>query len=77
MTDPTPTYAWCFSHGRMHTFYSDREPWCTAMWAPVSGDTEEAALAAKRERYGDAQFIHHLPLGGQAEVHRITGRAEA
>ncbi len=68
MTDTTgtPTYAWCFSHGRMHTFVPSTEhpdgAWCTAEWMPLDGGTEDAALTDKQTRYGDAQFIHHLPF---------------
>lgn len=61
-------YAWCFSHGRMHTFPVGREPWCTAWWVPLAGNTEQAALAEKRNRYGDAQFMHHLSVEQQAAI---------
>ncbi|WP_275558467.1 hypothetical protein [Streptomyces sp. 5-6(2022)] len=54
----TTTYAWCFSHGRLHHF--DDEPWCTATWAILPGATEDEALATKEERYGDAEFLHQL-----------------
>lgn len=59
MTQPITAYAWCFSHGRLHCFIGD--PWCTASWAPLPGDTKEEAMAFKEEEYGDAQFLHHLP----------------
>ncbi|MFJ8690199.1 hypothetical protein [Micromonospora wenchangensis] len=72
MPDPTTTYAWCFSHGRMHTFVPSAEypdgAWCTAEWMPLDGDTEVAALADKHARYGDAQFIHHLPFEAQVQI---------
>lgn len=57
------TFAWCFSHGRLHRF--TREPWCTATWVRLNGTTEDEALAAKRARFGDAQFLRHLPLEQQ------------
>ncbi|MFJ4741209.1 hypothetical protein [Streptomyces sp. NPDC088775] len=58
MSEPT-VFAWCFSHGRLHHFVG--EPWCTATWALLSGSTEEEALAAKTQRYGEATFLHQLP----------------
>jgi hypothetical protein len=60
------TYAWCFSHGRMHIFRPSSEypdgAWCTARWMPLAGATEEDALADKQDRYGSAQFEHQLPF---------------
>lgn len=61
------TYAWCFSHGWMHTFTPDRE-WCTATWAALPGNTEDEAMAAKVSEFGDAQFIHDLSLERQVEL---------
>lgn len=57
---PEPTYAWCFSHGRLHTFWPSRT-WCTANWIEMDGATEEEALYDKQGRFGDASFIHDLP----------------
>jgi hypothetical protein len=56
-------YAWCFSHGRLHRFTD--EPWCTATWTRLDGDTEADAIANKIGRYGDAQFVHQLPAEQQ------------
>jgi hypothetical protein len=66
-------FAWCFSHGRLHT-----DPaWCTASWSPLPGaTTEEEALTEKRQRFGDAEFLHQLPLGLQVAVIQ-TDRASA
>lgn len=67
---PTATYAWCFSHGRLQTFWSDREPWCTAIWVRlIAASTEGEALAEKQACYGEARFLHELPLGTQVELH--------
>lgn len=68
------SYAWCFSHGRMHAFGSGSTPWCTATWMRVHGDTPEAALAAKQERWGEARFVHDLPPSQQMEVYQKAGR---
>lgn len=72
MADTHVTYAWCFSHGRMHFFRPSREypdgAWCTAFWVPLNGDTEEAALADKRARFTDARFDHELAPERRAEV---------
>ncbi|MFY1686391.1 hypothetical protein [Plantactinospora sp. WMMB782] len=65
--DPTTTYAWCFSHGRMHKFVAPEGPWCSASWLPL-GEDEEAAYSAKAARVGDAQFMDDLPLEVQVEV---------
>lgn len=64
MTD-LPTYAWCFSHGTLHYFRAGQEPWCTTTWMPIDGSTEDEALAAKQQQYGDAQFLHDLPAEQQ------------
>lgn len=61
-----PLYAWCFSHGTIHAFADD--PWCTAQWVRLEGDTEENALADKQARFGEARFLDHLPLEQQAQV---------
>ncbi|MGI5422937.1 hypothetical protein [Actinomadura luteofluorescens] len=66
------TYAWCFSHGRMHFFRpSDEHPdgaWCTALWTLLAGDTEESALADKQARFADARFAHELGPEQHLEV---------
>lgn len=66
------TYAWCFSHGRMHCFRPSSEypdgAWCTALWVRLTGHTEEAALADKQARFTDARFDHELGPERQAEV---------
>lgn len=66
----TVAYAWCFSHGRLHRF--DGTPWCTATWVRLTGVTKSDALANKRARYGNAQFLHQLPDEQQYQL--ITGR---
>ncbi|MGW0603967.1 hypothetical protein [Streptomyces sp. NPDC002640] len=58
MSDPI-VFAWCFSHGRLHHFVG--EPWCTATWASLAGATEEEALSAKAQQYGEATFLDQLP----------------
>lgn len=67
------TYAWCFSHGRMHTFRPSREyqdgAWCTALWVPLAGNDEAAALADKTQRYGTGKFIDQLPLDKQMAIY--------
>lgn len=68
MTDHPPVHAWCFSHGRMHTFPSIHEAWCTADWIPLDGATEEAAHADKVTRYGEAIHHDHLPLEAQERL---------
>lgn len=60
------SFAWCFSHGRMHRFTA--EPWCTATWARLAGTKGVEAAADKWGRFGDAHFLHQLPLEQQAEV---------
>jgi hypothetical protein len=70
LTPDQPEFAWCFSHGRLH--YS--RDWCTAFWVPLTGATEGEAVADKRERYGDATFMHHLPQDAQLEVMRSAHR---
>ncbi len=72
----SPWFVWCFSHGRLHTFSPTSEypdgAWCTALWSRLKGDHEKAALADKKARYGDAQFLHHLPLDVQVAVSEET-----
>ncbi|MFJ5644089.1 hypothetical protein [Streptomyces sp. NPDC093223] len=69
MTQPGQTYAWCFSHGGMHHFTG--QPWCTAVWVPFTATNEPDALAAKQHAYGDARFLHELPVRQQLEVIEI------
>ncbi|MFE9850329.1 hypothetical protein ACFYPN_16165 [Streptomyces sp. NPDC005576] len=61
-------YAWCFSHGVMHRFFAHDTPWCTATWIAFTATNEAEALASKRAAYGDAQFLHELPVKEQIEV---------
>lgn len=71
MIDLAPWYAWCFSHGRLHTFHpgpDDDGAWCTAEWSRLNGNNAQAALADKQTRYGDAQFLNELPLDVQMAV---------
>lgn len=60
------TFAWCFSHGRMHCFLA--EPWCTAAWVRLPGRTEDEAEAAATARWGGARFLDDLSLEEQVEV---------
>jgi hypothetical protein len=60
------SFAWCFSHGRLHRFL--KKPWCTATWARLAGTTEAEALADKAARFGDATFSNDLPLETQVEL---------
>ena len=76
MTDQPMTFAWCFSHGTMHRFKTGTEPWCTASWVGFTAPTEEVAQEAKRYAYGDARFLHDLPVERQMEVIQI-GAARA
>ncbi|MYX14398.1 hypothetical protein GTY67_13430 [Streptomyces sp. SID8374] len=68
----TAHYAWCFSHGVLHTFPVGDTPWCTATWVAFTAATETDALASKRAAYGDAQFLDELPIEKQIEVIEIT-----
>jgi len=61
-------YAWCFDHGRLHRFPATDVPWCTAAWVWLAGDTEQAALADKTTRYGDAQYLWDLTTEQQLAV---------
>ncbi|MFI5649920.1 hypothetical protein ACIA71_01705 [Streptomyces anulatus] len=71
-------YAWCFSHGVLHTFPTGTVPWCTATWVAFIAATEADALAAKHAAYGDAQFLGELPIEKQIEVIEIAdARREA
>ncbi|MFD7341526.1 hypothetical protein ACFV98_36965 [Streptomyces violascens] len=71
MSDPT-VFAWCFSHGRLHHFVG--EPWCTATWALLPGATEEDALVAKTQLYGEATFLDQLP--GDQHLALIRGSSD-
>lgn len=69
------TYAWCFSHGRLHCFHDT--PWCTATWAPLTAHTEAEARTNKEERFGDAQFLDELPAERQLLlIHLADGRSD-
>jgi len=60
MSNLPDRYAWCFSHGFMHTFDPEM-PWCTATWVWLDGDFKDQAASDKQQRYGDAKFLHELP----------------
>ena len=62
----TPSYAWCFDHGRLHHFTNGA--WCTAAWTPLAGTTKAQAMADKTTRYGDAIYIDQLPLEQQVKL---------
>jgi hypothetical protein len=66
------TFAWCFSHGRLHCFRPSAEypdgAWCTADWVALDGATEEEATRDKVARFGEARFMDHLPLAVQIAV---------
>ncbi|MFJ4902827.1 hypothetical protein [Streptomyces sp. NPDC088727] len=58
--DPKVIFAWCFSHGRLHIFTTEAEPWCTALWTSLAGADRDEALRDKQERFGDAVFEGQL-----------------
>ncbi|MFJ4678990.1 hypothetical protein [Kitasatospora sp. NPDC088783] len=61
MPESSPAaFAWCFDHGWLHPLPT----LCTA----VAGTNAEEALAAKRERFGEAAFLYQLPSEQQLEV---------
>lgn len=64
----TTIYAWCFSHGMLHHFLVGDTPWCTATWIAFTATTELDAHAAKRAAYGEAEFLHQLPVDQQMEI---------
>lgn len=66
-SERTPTFAWCFDHGRLHTIRPSRT-WCTANWIALDGSEEEEALRDKRDRFGDALFLYGLSAGQRALV---------
>lgn len=62
-------YAWCFDHGRMHSFPYLQAPWCTAAWVAFPADTPEEALTQKKTAYGEAVFLGDLPQAQQCAVY--------
>lgn len=67
-------FAWCFDHGRLHTFLPDGNPneVCSAAWVQLHGDSEEEALNQKQLVWGDAQFFDQLSLDRQGGLIAIT-----
>jgi hypothetical protein len=65
---PTVTFAWCFSHGRLHKFAPDVEPWCTGNWVAFVARSEEEAMEAKVASYGEAVSFDDLPYDKKLEV---------
>lgn len=65
---PKTTYAWCFSHGLLHTFPAGTDPWCTGNWVPFSARSEAEALEGKTMSYGDAVFFDDLTGDQKLEV---------
>lgn len=65
------TYAWCFDHGTLHRFPAGDTPWCTAAWVALTATTEQDALDAKHAAWGEARFLHELPVTQQLEVIEI------
>ncbi|MEV1042367.1 hypothetical protein AB0J01_37995 [Streptomyces sp. NPDC050204] len=71
-------HAWCFDHGRAHTFKGGKEPWCGAAWVTFAATSTEEALAAKQAAYGDAQFFDQLSATDQLDIIEIRStRPEA
>lgn len=68
---PKTAYAWCFSHGLLHAFPADADPWCTGHWVSLSNQSEEAALKKKAAYYGGAAFLEDLPYETKLEVLEI------
>ena len=64
----TATFAWCFSHGTMHSFPTGQPPWCTAQWVAFIASTEESALESKTAAYGDARFFEQLTPAQKLDV---------
>lgn len=60
-------HAWCFSHGRMHTFGSDGT-WCGGNWVDLGTPYLAVAEDEKRVHFGDARFMHELPAEAQEAV---------
>ena len=70
-------YAWCFSHGDMHNF-ADTRPWCTADWVDLGTRNAVSAERIKHDHFGDARFMHQLPLEAQeAVMEQVREREEA
>jgi hypothetical protein len=70
--------AWCFSHGRMHTFGSSDGAWCTADWVDLGASNPALAEDRKRAHFGDARFMHDLPLEAQeAVMQQVQEREQA
>lgn len=68
---PKTIYAWCFSHGLLHTFPGGTDPWCLAHWVPFSVRSETEAMEAKVAAFGDAVFFDDLPHDLKLEVLEI------
>lgn len=60
MTDQNLRYAWCFSHGLMHTF-ENADPNCDGTWVYLEGTNRQEAWADKNRRYAQAAFLRDLP----------------
>ncbi|WP_045740758.1 hypothetical protein [Actinoplanes rectilineatus] len=72
-----PTYAWCFSHGSLHTFRADGI-WCNATWIDLGTNSEEAALRVKSAHFGDARFLDDLnPDARTAVLNQANARDDA
>ncbi len=77
------TYAWCFSHGRMHTFRPSAEypngAWCTAHWVHLgpAAVSEETAEKVKQDHFGHARFMHELHQEAQVAVMEQIREREA
>ncbi len=77
MTD-LPAYAWCFSHGRMHTFGDINGAWCTGHWVDLGTHFRVSAEDRKEAHFGDARVLHELPLEAQqAVIEQVKEREEA
>ncbi|MCZ1012359.1 hypothetical protein [Streptomyces lydicus] len=61
-------FAWCWDHGALHHFPTREDPWCTARWSWLEGNSETDALADKEVRHGDAKFLHQLPDAEQLKL---------
>jgi hypothetical protein len=72
-----PAYVWCFSHGRMHTFDAANGAWCDGNWVDLGTRYPSTAEDRKRDHFGDAQFMHELPLEAQQAVIEQVEEREA
>jgi hypothetical protein len=73
-----PVQAWCFSHGRMHTFDDINGAWCTAPWVDLGTPYAAVAEDRKRAHFGDARFMHELSAEAQeAVMQQVEEREEA